>query len=527
MPCYLTNDESYNNASPDNVTAIKMKARINTLITSISENMYEREHIIALSLLAGIAGANTFLYGTPGTAKSLISRRIASAFEISSYFEYLMHRFSTPEELFGPISLKALKQDQYIRKTEHYLPCADFVFLDEIWKASPAILNTLLTLVNEKSFKNGGIVQQVPLKVLICASNEVPEPNQGLDALYDRFVLRLNVEPISKLENFHAFIQAKPSETKVQVAEDMLIRNHEIVQWRAEIHQVVIPHLILKVFDEIRRRLKQSYEEYSVYVSDRRWQRVAYLVKAAAFLNERDRVVLSDLLILKDCLWSQPDDRAFVGNIVDQSILDIGLDDDLNLNDLMTDKDGLEQEILNQFFYTDDVYESYLIQKKEYLRAVTNLDHHYKDKLLFLMLDKMGTKKDFFAIDQNGHEIRGIVCNFNGTRQCTLKGGYYGHEEVVTPYIKHTKGTSRTNISESRQAELLARVDHLKLKLEKAYAMLSARYAEQVDQFHSAFVLEQDTKLLSQQIQQQIEHYQLQIQDVARLAALCHSNHYA
>ena len=181
-----------------------MKSRIQTLISAISENMYEREHIIALSLLAGIAGAHTFLYGPPGTAKSLISRRIATAFELSTYFEYLMNRFSTPEEIFGPVSIKALKQDQYIRKTEHYLPRADFAFLDEIWKASPAILNTLLTLVNEKTFKNGDAVQQVPLKVLISASNEIPEPNQGLDALYDRFILRLNVQPIADAHNFHA-----------------------------------------------------------------------------------------------------------------------------------------------------------------------------------------------------------------------------------------------------------------------------------------------------------------------------------
>lgn len=125
-----------------------MQQRIRNLVTALSEHMYEREHMIALSLLAGVAGANTFLYGAPGTAKSLISRRIAMAFEVEQYFEYLMNRFSTPEELFGPVSLQALKQDQYTRKTEYYLPKAQVAFLDEIWKASPAILNTLLTLLN-------------------------------------------------------------------------------------------------------------------------------------------------------------------------------------------------------------------------------------------------------------------------------------------------------------------------------------------------------------------------------------------
>ena len=175
-----------------------MQQRMRTLIQTLSEQMFEREQIIALCVLAGVAGANSFLYGAPGTAKSLISRRVAAGFEVAEYFEYLMNRFSTPEELFGPVSLKALKQDQYTRKTEHYLPKAEFAFLDEIWKASPAILNTLLTLLNEKTFKNGDVLQQVPLKVLISASNEIPQTEQGLDALYDRFILRLQVQPIQK-----------------------------------------------------------------------------------------------------------------------------------------------------------------------------------------------------------------------------------------------------------------------------------------------------------------------------------------
>ena len=215
-----------------------MQARINTLISEISKNMYEREQIIALSLLAGVAGMNTFLYGLPGTAKSLILRRIASAFEVHDYFEYLMNRFSTPEEIFGPVSIKALKEDQYIRKTEHYLPRADFAFLDEIWKASPAILNTLLTLVNERSFKNGEIIQKVPLNVLISASNEIPEPNQGLDALYDRFILRLEVPPIAEANNFHALLQAKPSKVTVEVDAALRIKKAELDDWREQIYAI-------------------------------------------------------------------------------------------------------------------------------------------------------------------------------------------------------------------------------------------------------------------------------------------------
>ena len=498
-----------------------MKARINTLISVISENMYEREHIIALSLLAGIAGANTFLYGAPGTAKSLISRRIASAFEISNYFEYLMNRFSTPEEIFGPVSIKALKQDQYIRKTEHYLPRADFAFLDEIWKASPAILNTMLTLVNEKIFKNGELIQQVPLKVLISASNEIPEPNQGLDALYDRFILRLNVVPIQQVQNFHHLLQAKPSAIKVQVIDDILIKESELLKWREQIFDVTLPNNILKIFDEIKQRLNQPFEEDQVYVSDRRWQRVAHLAKAAAFLNGRKEVLLSDLFILKHCLWNQIEDQLLVEKTVSDCIFAVGLDSDSNFDQLISDKDVLEKNILEKFFYTDDVYESYLINNKDYLRAVTNLDHHYKDKVLYLELDKMGTKKDFFAIDESGHEIRGIVCNFNGSRQCTLKGGYYGLEEIVTPYIKYTKGTKRSNVSAETKYALLNETLLIKDKLKASQQTLKSSFELQNEQFESPFVETTDIEALRKSMNEQLARYLLQIQDIERLEQLC------
>ena len=138
---------------------MSLQARVKSLVEHIASGMHEREDIISLALLGALSNLNTFFYGPPGTAKSLISRRIACAFSEASYFEHLMNRFTTPEELFGPVSLKELKEDRYTRKTNNYLPTADFAFLDEIWKSSPAILNTLLTMINEKTFKNGDEVQ--------------------------------------------------------------------------------------------------------------------------------------------------------------------------------------------------------------------------------------------------------------------------------------------------------------------------------------------------------------------------------
>ena len=174
------------------------KERIANIIENLNDGIHEREETIAVAFLAALSDQNVFLFGPPGTAKSLIARRLSHAFETNSYFEYLMHRFSTPEEVFGPVSITELKKDKFVRKTEGFLPQADFAFLDEIWKSSPAILNTLLTIINEKLFRNGTEVETAPLKALIVASNETPPPGQGLEALYDRFLVRLNVPPMAE-----------------------------------------------------------------------------------------------------------------------------------------------------------------------------------------------------------------------------------------------------------------------------------------------------------------------------------------
>ena len=175
-----------------------LRSKIDSLIKSVNDGLFDKEDIVKISVLAVLAGQNIFLYGPPGTAKSMVSRKIAKMFKESNYFEHLLHRFCTPEELFGPISLIDLKNDIYNRKLEGYLADADFAFLDEIWKSSPAVLNTLLTLINEHKYHNGNTIIDTPMKSLISASNEIPLADDGLSALYDRFLVRLpSLIPIS------------------------------------------------------------------------------------------------------------------------------------------------------------------------------------------------------------------------------------------------------------------------------------------------------------------------------------------
>lgn len=171
--------------------------KIKRIQSQLTQGLIEREQTIKLTLLAALAGEHILLIGPPGTGKSLVSRRLHLVFQDTPYFERLLTKFSVPEELFGPLSIQALEQDQYTRLTKGYLPQASIAFLDEIFKANSAILNALLTLLNEREFDNGILREKAPLISVIGASNELPE-EANLSALYDRFLFRQYVEPVSK-----------------------------------------------------------------------------------------------------------------------------------------------------------------------------------------------------------------------------------------------------------------------------------------------------------------------------------------
>ena len=222
----------------------------------MNRGIYEKDTEISLSLLAALAGESVILLGPPGVAKSMVARQLKTAFRDAHSFEYLMSRFSTPDEIFGPVSIQKLKSsDTYERAVDGYLPTADVVFLDEIWKAGPAIQNTLLTVINEKLFRNGNREMHLPLKLLVAASNELPAKGEGLEALWDRFVIRIESRPIKKESNFRAMLLEVKSEER-RVRNSNAITAEEYAEWSENINKIGVKEEVLDVISVIRKSLR-------------------------------------------------------------------------------------------------------------------------------------------------------------------------------------------------------------------------------------------------------------------------------
>lgn len=308
-----------------------MIERFKLLLQEMNRGIYEKETEISLSLLAALAGESIILLGPPGVAKSMVARQLKTAFREAQSFEYLMSRFSTPDEIFGPVSIQKLKtSDTYERAVEGYLPTADVVFLDEIWKAGPAIQNTLLTVINEKIFRNGNREMHLPLKLLVAASNELPAKGEGLEALWDRFVIRIESRPIKLEKNFRAMLlEVKSEERGVKkqssVAEGKANSNaitaEEYAEWTERIDKIGVKIEVLDAISAIRKSLRavnvdEAAERRNIYVSDRRWKNIVRLLRTSAFMQDREKVDICDLLPIYHCLWQEPEERDAIRNIV-------------------------------------------------------------------------------------------------------------------------------------------------------------------------------------------------------------------
>jgi len=354
-----------------------VKPKITELLKRLNDGVIEKEEVIALSLLSSVAGESIFLLGAPGVAKSLVARRLKYAYKDGSSFEYLMNRFSTPDEIFGPVSISQLKDhDKYERIVKNYLPTATVVFLDEIWKSGPSIQNALLTVLNEKIYRNGEQEIQVPMKALISASNELPSKGEGLEALWDRFLVRLIVDGVKDKQSFNDMISKTLNSYNDTVGEALKITDDEYKKWNKQIDEIEIPENVFNVIHVVRSFIDQHNQreenkQNPIYISDRRWRKIVRLIRTSAFLNDRKVADLMDCFLIKDCLWNETEQIQATSQFVRDAIQKHGYSLKFNFKGLKDELDEFKTEIKEETkFEKDTRVETLVNARNDYFEIV-------------------------------------------------------------------------------------------------------------------------------------------------------------
>jgi MoxR-like ATPase len=305
---------------PPPFSETRLAARLQEAARVMEQNFLDKQEIVRLLLVSVVAGEHLLLVGPPGTAKSAMVRLFARLVD-ARYFEYLLTRFTEPNELFGPVDIRAFREGTYTRRTETMLPEAEIVFLDEIFRSNSAILNSLLTILNERKFSNGAKVLPVPLLSMFGASNEVPN-DESLAAIFDRFLLRVVSDNLDSYHFHNLVAKGIANESARVTGKADTIRPLFSSKDLHELHRRFDKHLQFNEdFLSKYKGLVFQIRSEGVSLSDRRVVKLLKLFAASAVLDGRDESNDSDFFILKH-IWNNLDQveilEEIVGPVVDR-----------------------------------------------------------------------------------------------------------------------------------------------------------------------------------------------------------------
>jgi MoxR-like ATPase len=304
--------------APLDAEALRIGHKLREVGRALDARYLDKGELIRLLLVTLVAGEHMLIVGPPGTAKSALVRHLARLID-ARYFEYLLTRFSEPNEIFGPIDIKAFREGTYVRRVEAMLPDADLVFLDEIFKSNSAILNALLSILNERRFFTGAASIRVPLSSLYGATNEVPN-DDALGAVFDRFLVRASSENLDSF-HFHGLVERglrgevealagqagepePPVKPLVTLAEIRTLQKH-LGQ------KLQFPEEFLARYKALCFQIRSE----GVTLSDRRVVKLLKLCAASALVDGRAIVDDGDLFVLRH-IWNSVDQIALCDDIV-------------------------------------------------------------------------------------------------------------------------------------------------------------------------------------------------------------------
>jgi MoxR-like ATPase len=293
-----------NTETPNQFTTID---KLLAVLQHLKNTFVDKDEIIDLMGICLVGRENLFLLGPPGTAKSATVRELSKLLD-GKTFEYLLTRFTEPNELFGPFDIRKLRDGELVTNTEGMLPEASLIFLDELLNANSAILNSLLMVLNEKIFRRGRETRQLPALMVIGASNHLPE-DEALQALFDRFLIRVrcdNVDP----QHLNALLNAGWMLEQKKVTERPSISPDEIRQMQ-EFTSLVDLQEIRPQYIELIQKLRNA----GLQVSDRRAVKLQRLIAASALICKRQKAIPSDLWVLRH-IWDTEEQREIISNIV-------------------------------------------------------------------------------------------------------------------------------------------------------------------------------------------------------------------